>query len=831
MAGKVYHASVILVGVGVVPIGFLVHPISAHDIGELLFLAVATQIAALMPIRWSSGTHSVATAPLLAAGILVPGGGVALIAWMCVFDGRVPGRDLPLWQALFNRANLAITHAASSLVVLAIPIHGVWTVPVRTVGYSLAIVAINYPLTALGFSLFTRTSVGSILVNNLRLATFQAMLILGFAGGTLYVLLEHPVGYLMAPGLLGVLLAVRSNVGHAQRQAEARQQTLHLAAQALDARDRYTESHSERVAELSARIGRAMGLGTRQIEELRTAGSLHDLGKIGIPDHILNKSNSLSPDEWRVMKTHSDIGADMISQHSALAPVAPFVRHHHEKWDGSGYPLGLPGETIPLGARILTVADAFDTMTSPRLYRRSFLGQTAAVEEISSLAGRWYDPNVVDAFRSIYDLPGLASQPPNIPARRWPAGVALLLSRPRFSQLVLGMSISSLGDPLTTVATLVSIYAFTHQPLMLAVVYVLKAIATIAMGTFGGVIPDRLERKRLICVLECFRGLMLIATPLALSATLLAIFPIIFVLAAINAVVQPTRQAVIPELVAASDVGRGAATVAGSTMVTSMLGFPIAAAVLWITHTTSWLFVMDGITFVAAGVLILGIGRAGGGAASRMLGNGMRDTWRIRDARPHLVLSGIGAFFISMSFPTLLVLAYHEATNGPQAYTFLEAALAVGVICGSIVMAQARAAGSLGMAALGLALMGVLSIAIGVSQWLVLTAILLFGASVGNALYGVANQTALLQLGRSDNRGRIMSTRFAIAQTALIAGALLGGVMTAIAGPQSTYALLGAGLLTMVAGVLLRGRLARTPGRSDSVPQGPAEAGMAVSHK
>ena len=829
VAGKIYAASVVLIGAAAVPVGFYISPLRGDSVGKFIFLAVAAQIAALMPIRWSSGNHLVTTAPLIAIGLLDPGGvgGTALVAWLCLFDGRLPGRDLSWLWALFNRANVAITFSLVSFLVALIPNLGMWSIPVKTVAYSAGVIAVNYPLTALAFAFINRTSILAVLTKNVRLATVQATLILGFAGGTMYVLLERPVGYLMAPGLLGVLIAVRSNVRHAQRQAEARQQTLQLAAQALDARDKYTESHSQRVGELAAQIGRALGFGLREIEDLRTAGSLHDLGKIGIPDHILNKAEALSPEEWTIMKTHSDIGADMISQHSALAPVAPFVRHHHERWDGSGYPQCLQAEGIPLGARILAVADSFDTMTSPRLYRKTFLSQAAAVDEISSLASRWYDPKVVDALRSLHHLPALSGLREPTRQARLPAGLALLRDHPPFARLVLGMSVSSLGDPLTTVATLVSIYAITHQALALAGVYVLKAIATILMGSLGGVVPDRLDRKRLILLLETVGGVTLLLTPLALKISLIAIFPIIFLLAAINAIVQPTRQAIIPELVGEAAVGSGAATIAGATMVTSMLGFPLAAAILWLSKGTSLLFVVDGVTFIAAGLLVIGIGKVGGGAARRLIGSGIRETWRVPHARPQLVVSALAAFFISMSFPTLLVLAYQLADHmmvPAQAYTLLEATLAVGIVCGSVLVSQLRDVGTMRLVLVGLTVMGILSIGIGVSSYLVLTAALLIVASVGNAVYGVANQTALLQAGDSGNRGRIMSSRFAIVQTGLIAGALIGGLITGWIGPRATYMLLGAGLLVVALTMLATAaRIQRMGGSSVS--------GMVVSNE
>src|SRR5207247_3973830 len=139
---------------------------------------------------------------------------------------------------------------------------------------------------------------------------------LTFLGVIIYLLRQTHVGDLLSPGLFGFVLAVRRNVADAKRQTILKDETLDIAAHALDARDRYTESHSIRVAELAGRLGELLELGDREVESIRTAGSLHDLGKIGVRDDILNKPGPLTEEEWEIMRRHPDIGADMIAQHS-----------------------------------------------------------------------------------------------------------------------------------------------------------------------------------------------------------------------------------------------------------------------------------------------------------------------------------------------------------------------------------------------------------------------------------------------------------------------------------------------------------------------------------
>ena len=139
-------------------------------------------------------------------------------------------------------------------------------------------------------------------------------------------------------------------------------------AKAVDARDAYTGSHSERVADLAARIATRLGVDREQVELTRLAGSLHDLGKLAIPEEILRKPGPLSETERLVLERHPQIGFRMLES-LGVDPVADWVLHHHERWDGSGYPDGVSGEEIPLGARIIFVADAYDAMTSDRVYR------------------------------------------------------------------------------------------------------------------------------------------------------------------------------------------------------------------------------------------------------------------------------------------------------------------------------------------------------------------------------------------------------------------------------------------------------------------------------
>jgi diguanylate cyclase (GGDEF)-like protein/putative nucleotidyltransferase with HDIG domain len=174
-------------------------------------------------------------------------------------------------------------------------------------------------------------------------------------------------------------------------------------AHAVDARDAYTGSHSYMVGELAARVARRMGLDGEAIELARLAGSLHDLGKLAIPEEILRKPGPLNEAERLVLERHPQIGYRMLDS-LGVEPVASWVLHHHERWDGNGYPERKSGGEIPLGARILFVADAYDAMTTDRVYRGR-LSHDRAIAELERCAGTQFDPEVVAAFRAEFDQP------------------------------------------------------------------------------------------------------------------------------------------------------------------------------------------------------------------------------------------------------------------------------------------------------------------------------------------------------------------------------------------------------------------------------------------
>lgn len=184
-----------------------------------------------------------------------------------------------------------------------------------------------------------------------------------------------------------------------QRAYEASLTTL---ANAIDIRDRYTRGHVERVTAYSLVMASKLNWPEYTPEHLRFGAILHDIGKIHIPENILFKATPLTNLEWQEIKRHPISGAEMIKDIPYLAPAVPIIRHHHERWNGQGYPDGLAGEAIPPGARIVAVADSFDAMTTSRPYSPARSLENA-LREIQSCAGTFYDPAIAEVFRSLWD--------------------------------------------------------------------------------------------------------------------------------------------------------------------------------------------------------------------------------------------------------------------------------------------------------------------------------------------------------------------------------------------------------------------------------------------
>src|SRR6202050_2776369 len=195
---------------------------------------------------------------------------------------------------------------------------------------------------------------------------------------------------------------------HVEQIASLNMRTIEALALAIEAKDHTTHTHLQRVRTYAVEIAKELGLSADEIEALRAAALLHDIGKLAVPEHIINKPGKLTPEEFEKMKVHPIVGAEILERVAFPYPVAPIVRSHHERWDGSGYPAGLVGEEIPIGARILTVVDCLDALATDRQYRPA-IPLDRAMSTVKEKAGTWFDPKIVAVLERRYvDLERIA---------------------------------------------------------------------------------------------------------------------------------------------------------------------------------------------------------------------------------------------------------------------------------------------------------------------------------------------------------------------------------------------------------------------------------------
>jgi putative nucleotidyltransferase with HDIG domain len=356
-------------------------------------------VSELMPVRLPRGAHvSVASGVFCTIAIIFGPAWTALAAALVNLAAEATQRR-PWYKLVFNTAGMAFWWGFPALLYASIVEPG--SDPLQPASLSAfgvmasANILLNVLMVSAVISLYTGHRMTDIISSNFRgvLLQYLATLPLGILTSVAYLQNGPISASLLILPLMAVYYALRTT----QDIRDQTTRTIELLADSVDRRDPYTYRHSQMVAEYAEMIARKLELPLDEVDTIVSAARVHDLGKIGVPDAILQKPGKLTPDEFEIMKQHVTIGAEIVSRLPQYRKARELILCHQEYWDGSGYPFAKRGEDIPLGARIIAVADAYQAMTSDRVYRKA-LPHDVAVKILREGAGKKWDPRLVEIF-------------------------------------------------------------------------------------------------------------------------------------------------------------------------------------------------------------------------------------------------------------------------------------------------------------------------------------------------------------------------------------------------------------------------------------------------
>ncbi len=342
--------------------------------------------------------------PIVFAALLTQGSPVGV--WVAVCGGLAElrkGKKADFYKILFDCAQLTLSISGAWLAYIYLG-GGIINSLASTRVIPLVVAALSY----FGLNSFLVSTVLALQKNTSILDMWST----NFRWATPNYLAQTPLGYLMAIiysqiswwAVTFVMLPLFTAYWVYRLYVEMRKghfEMIQALATAVEARDPYTEEHSQRMADYAVAVAKELGCSIYFTEIIRYATILHDIGKIGISDRILSKNGTLTEKEWEEIKKHSVIGAEIIAKIDSFGEASRLVYHHHERYNGKGYPGKLRGEEIPLGSRIIAVVDAYDAMTSGRPYRKRALTKEEAVAELKRCAGEQFDKKVVEAFLKV----------------------------------------------------------------------------------------------------------------------------------------------------------------------------------------------------------------------------------------------------------------------------------------------------------------------------------------------------------------------------------------------------------------------------------------------
>ncbi len=488
LPARVFVCAVIAVGAALLVFFFPLKTFASPGLFlTLLTLSSVTSVFKVtLPLARSGSTMSVSYAVDFASLLLLGPNETMIVAaasaWsQCTF--RIKERN-PAHRTLFSMACLVITvQAAGTVYILLGGVPGqfdIWTLPKPLVGAATTYFVINTATIATAIAWSTRQAVIKVWNENFLWSAPSYFVGAGAAAAAVGVLNVVSARWLLPLAAAPLYLTYRSykvylgriddEQRHVREMADLHLATIEALALAIDAKDQTSQSHIRRVQLYAAALARALGMTPNDIQGVKTAALLHDIGKLAVPEHILSKPGPLTPEEFQKIRAHPKVGADIISAVPFPYPVSPLILSHHERWDGKGYPTGLKGEEIPLGARILSVVDYFDALMAERPYHKA-MSFDAAMGLLQQEAGKALDPTVVEKFVEL--IPALQIEA---------ATLEQVLRRPAPEQLERSKGRPATGlTPEPTKKNVFDDIALAHRE-----IYALYEIAQ-AMGTSLGV--------------------------------------------------------------------------------------------------------------------------------------------------------------------------------------------------------------------------------------------------------------------------------------------------------------------------------------------------------
>jgi len=400
----------------------------------LCFSSLASALKVSLPLATSGSTMSVSYAVDFAALLLLGANETMIVAaasaWsQCTFRTQVRST---LYRTLFSMASLVVTVKAAGLVYtwLGGPAPGapftLFAITKPLVGAATAYFACNTLLIATAIALSTKQPLPRVWNENFLWSAPSYFVGAGAAalgasvidrGGYWFALLAAAPPYFIYRTYKVYMGRIHDQQRHVQQVSDLHLATIEALALAIDAKDQTAQSHIRRVQVYAAGLARALGMHDNEIQGVKTAALLHDIGKLAVPEHILSKPGPLTQEEFQKIRIHPQVGAEIISGVPFPYPVAPLILSHHERWDGKGYPAGLRGDEIPLGARILSVVDYFDALMSERPYHKA-MNLDAALGLLRQESGKALDPQVVQTFIDMYPSLTAEAETSQAPARK-----------------------------------------------------------------------------------------------------------------------------------------------------------------------------------------------------------------------------------------------------------------------------------------------------------------------------------------------------------------------------------------------------------------------------